>query len=573
MTHKQPNIVFVITDDQGYGDLACLGNQVVKTPNIDALYGESAHLTDYHVGPTCAPTRAGLLTGHFHNSTGVWHTVGGRSLLREDEYSMASAFADAGYATGIFGKWHLGETYPYRPMDRGFGESVVHGGGGIGNTPDYWNNDYFDDCYFNKGVPQQYHGYCTDVFFGLAQDFITRKAGEGKPFFCFLPTNAPHIPWQIAPEYAAPYQGLCDGERANFYGMIANIDENFGKLRQTINDLGIAENTIVIFTTDNGTWGGCTVDGNGHVTEGHNAGMRGVKCWEYEGGHRTPFFIHWPAGGLQTGKDLGTLCANVDIMPTLLDLCGASIPTGLDGTSLKTLLTQNNDPTLAGRVLVTDSQRIPNPEKWRRSCVMQDVYRLINQYELYNIALDPAQTCDIARSNPAKVAELQGHYDAWWQKVSARFGEEIPLFFGADEQAVTILNTHDIRGDAGDAAWDQIQIRQGKIVDSYWEVSAVAEGEYQFELRRWPEEAGLALTDGIYDAEGIIGRWRGGRAIPVVSAHLAVGEQMLSKPLQGDEHAVSFCMHLPAGAAHLKAWFTDETGVNLSAYYVYVSRC
>jgi len=148
---KRPNIVFVLTDDQGYGELGCHGNPVIETPNIDAFHGESVRLTDYHVGPTCAPTRAGLMTGHYHNSTGVWHTIGGRSLLRRDEWSLATALSEAGYVTGLYGKWHLGDNYPYRPQDRGFQHVVAHGGGGVGQTPDYWGNNYDDDCYAVDG--------------------------------------------------------------------------------------------------------------------------------------------------------------------------------------------------------------------------------------------------------------------------------------------------------------------------------------------------------------------------------------------------------------------------------------
>ena len=197
---KKPNVVFVLTDDQGYGDLGCHGNTIVKTPNIDRFYDESMRLTDYHVGPTCAPTRAGLLTGHYANSTGVWHTIGGRSLLRKDEYTMANMFSDAGYQTGLFGKWHLGDSYPFRPEDRGFREVVRHGGGGVGNTPDYWENDYFDDTYCANGVWTKYPGYCTDVWFDLGIDFIQRH--KDKPFFCYIATNAPHVPHIVDPGYS-----------------------------------------------------------------------------------------------------------------------------------------------------------------------------------------------------------------------------------------------------------------------------------------------------------------------------------------------------------------------------------
>jgi arylsulfatase A-like enzyme len=184
---KRPNVVLVMTDDQGYGDLACHGNSIIKTPNLDALHAQSTRLTNFHVGPTCSPTRASLMTGRYCNRTGVWHTVMGRSLLRKDEVTMADVFRAGGYKTGIFGKWHLGDNYPFRPQDRGFDEVLIHKGGGIGNTQDYWGNDYFDDTYFRNGRPERFEGYCTDVWFTEAIKFI--EANKDRPFFCYLPTN------------------------------------------------------------------------------------------------------------------------------------------------------------------------------------------------------------------------------------------------------------------------------------------------------------------------------------------------------------------------------------------------
>jgi len=179
---KQPNVILVMTDDQGYGDLGCHGNPVIQTPNLDRLYTQSIRLTDFHVGPTCSPTRAALMTGHYCNRTGVWHTIMGRSLLRKDEVTVADVFSASGYRTGIFGKWHLGDNYPFRPQDRGFGEVLIHGGGGVGQGPDYWGNDYFDDTYFHNGRPKKFEGYCTDIWFDGAMKFI--GANKERPFFC-----------------------------------------------------------------------------------------------------------------------------------------------------------------------------------------------------------------------------------------------------------------------------------------------------------------------------------------------------------------------------------------------------
>ena len=194
-SRRKPNVILVITDDQGYGDLACHGNPIIKTPNLDLLHSQSTRLTNFHVSPTCAPTRAALMTGRYCNRTGVWHTIMGRSLLRKDETKMVDSFSDNGYQTAIFGKWHLGDNYPFRPADRGFGEALVHGGGGVGQAPDYWDNDYFDDTYFHNGKPKKFKGYCTDIWFDAAINFIEKN--KEKPFFCYLSTNAPHSPYNV----------------------------------------------------------------------------------------------------------------------------------------------------------------------------------------------------------------------------------------------------------------------------------------------------------------------------------------------------------------------------------------
>ncbi|MDW7659493.1 MAG: arylsulfatase [Bacillota bacterium] len=563
----KPNIVFVLTDDQGYGDLGCTGNPIIKTPHIDRLYRESARLTDFHVGPTCAPTRASLLTGHWHNSTGVWHTIGGRSLLRQNETSLAAILQANGYRTGIFGKWHLGDNYPYRPHDRGFTEAIVHGGGGIGQTPDYWGNDYFDDTYFDCGEPRTFKGYCTDVFFRLGIDFIERSQHE--PFFCFIPTNAPHSPLQIDDDHVAPYEGQVPAERARFYGMISSIDDNVSLLRARLSELGLTERTILIFMTDNGTATGCSVNSAGHVIEGYNAGMRGIKGSPYEGGHRVPFFLHAPALGMKTGRDIDELAGAVDFVPTILDLCGITVPDGLvfDGQSLLPALSGSN---LGARALVTDSQRIPRPVKWKDSAVMRDKWRLIRGVELYDLDTDPAQLQDLAAAHPDRVSQMREDYEQWWDKVSERFDEEIPIIVGSEKEQDTDITSHDWRGDVGDCAWNQGEIRQGKICNSHVELSVARDGMYVFELRRWPREEDRALCEGI---EGDTIDWyQGGRALHVQTAALKAGDFYDVKDVLPDAKFVSFICRLQSGPIHLQTWLTTADGHRLGAYYVYIRR-
>ncbi|MHC4201751.1 MAG: arylsulfatase, partial [Planctomycetota bacterium] len=491
---RKPNVVLVITDDQGYGDLGCHGNPVISTPNLDELHGVSFRLANFHVGPTCAPTRAGLMTGRYCNCTGVWHTIAGRSLIRRDEVTMGDVFRAGGYRTGIFGKWHLGDNYPFRPHDRGFDEAVVHGGGGVSQTPDYWGNDYFDDTYFNKGAEQKFEGYCTDVWFDLAMRFIERN--KDRPFFCYLSTNAPHGPYLVADSYSAPYRDKVPLDRANFFGMITCIDDNMARLRAKLKGLGLERDTILVFVTDNGSSGGSTLDRDQFVVEGYNAGMRGKKGSEYDGGHRTPLFLHWPGGGFDRGRDIDELTANIDVLPTLAELCGIKgpDPDRVQGRSLVPLLKGEPWPE---RTIVTDSQRIAHPEKWRKSATMTDRWRLVNGKELYDIREDPEQRTDVAADHPEVVEELRGHYEKWWELVSERFDEPIPVIVGSGEEELTDLTGHDWHNDECDCPWSQGHIRKGPVVNGYWDIDVAKAGEYSFELRRWPVEGDRGMTDGI----------------------------------------------------------------------------
>ena len=370
----RPNIVFIITDDQGYGDLGFTGNPIIKTPNLDRLAGESVWLTDYHVAPSCSPTRSALLTGRWTNRTGVWHTFFARAMMYEDEVTVADHLQAAGYATGMFGKWHLGDHFPYRPQDRGFDEVFCLKGGAIGVTADYWNNDYFDDHYYHNEEVVKVKGYCTDAFFAAGSRFIRSQVAVGKPFFAYISTNAPHKPWICPPEFSRLYPDQSKPAAA-FYGMVTNIDQNVGKLRELLEELGVAENTMFIFTTDNGSVG----------PKKFNAGMRGGKISPYEGGHRVPFALHWPKGGFDKHTPVPELTHMTDILPTLLDLCGiAPAKDALDGRSIRPLLDGKGDASFnwEERVVISDSQRVQKPVKWKDSSVMSGKWRLVKGTEL-----------------------------------------------------------------------------------------------------------------------------------------------------------------------------------------------
>ncbi|MFT4565132.1 MAG: arylsulfatase A-like enzyme [Saprospiraceae bacterium] len=570
---KRPNVIIVITDDQGYGDLGHTGNPIIKTPAIDKFSTESVNLTNYHVGTTCAPTRAGLLTGRNCNRNGVWHTIMGASMLNGDETTFADVFNENGYKTGMFGKWHLGDNHPFRPHDRGFQETFYHGGGGVGQTPDYWNNDYFDDTYFRNGVPEKQTGYCTDVWFDEAMKFIKNKKDD--PFLCYLSLNAPHGPYNLPEEYYNQYrdEDQISETQKRFYGMITNIDDNFSRLIQQLDILGIAENTIVIFTTDNGTARGYQVDKETNEVSGYNAGMRGAKGSEYDGGHRVPFIVRWPKGGLTGGGKLAALTAHVDMLPTLTKLTGQKFtPTKtMDGTDISSYLLGKSEAPK--RSLITDTQRVPWPVKGKNSCVMEGNWRLVNGTELYNIGEDPGQTTNIANQHAEKVGEMNAFYDSWWEDVIKETKFSV-IELGKD--SLDVITCHDARTIKQYPPWNQQQIRQGKPMEpAPFTVNFVKPGKYKFQLRRWPSESGHALGAAINDEVSETPYTNAsikGNAMKFQKAYVKIGMDAYETDLSNDDQAATIEAVVSTGETELLAYFDMEDGTQCNAFYVYVSK-
>ena len=552
----RPNVVLVITDDQGYGDVGAHGNAMIQTPHIDRLFAESVRLSNFHVDPTCSPTRSALLSGRYSTRTGVWHTIMGRSLMSEREVTIAETFRANGYRTGMFGKWHLGENHPCRPQDQGFDEAFYHGGGGVGQGPDYWGNDYFDDTYFRLGKPEQVDGYCTDVWFANALDFIERHKDGDRPFFCYLSTNAPHGPYLVDEKYSQPYRdrGVA-ATMARFYGMITNIDENLGRLRAALRSWELQHNTVLIFMTDNGSAAGWRVRGNETASwRGFNAGMRGGKGSEYDGGHRVPCFVHWPAGDLQGGRDVDQLTAHVDLLPTLVDLCDLQRPPGPggDGASLKAVLAGDRE-ALRDRTLFVHSQRLPDPKKWRKSAVMTERWRFINGRELYDLQADPGQRKDVAAQHPQTVAELTRAYEQWWESLKPAFDQPVRIHLGSRAEPVVQLHPHDwhVTGQA-QSPWHQGHVRSGHIGNGHWEVDVRRQTRYRVELRRWPRHLN--------------------QSIEATAARIRVGDRELHRAISADATHIVFELELAPGPAQLQTWLTLADGKQRGAFFVYVSE-
>ncbi len=557
---RKPNVILVLTDDQGYEDLSCHGNPVVKTPNIDKLRSESVRLTNFHVSPTCSPTRASLMTGRYCNRTGVWHTIMGRSLLRKDEITMADVFAANGYNTSIFGKWHLGDNYPFRAQDRGFDKTLVHKGGGVGQGNDYWGNDYFDDTYFRNGHPEKFEGYCTDIWFDEAMEFI--ESNKDRPFFCYLPTNAAHGPYHVPEKYSKPYKDKgINSPTAEFYGMITNIDDNMGRLTDKLDKLGLSENTILIFMTDNGA------DPAGRSEDNFNTGMHGWKGSEYDGGHRVPFFIRWPTGHIEGSRDIGRITAHIDVLPTLIELCSLEpADIDFDGSSLVPLL-KGETRNWPNRIIITDSQRVNHPIKWRKSATMTDKWRLVNGKELYDINKDLKQKNNIADKHPDVVRRLRGEYEKWWDDVSKRFDEYCRIIIGSENENPTCLMTHDIHGQV---VWNQNQVRQAARADGFWAIEVERDGTYEFELRRWPKEIDKPISVVLdkNEDEPYSGR------ITATDARLTIADFDVTKPVMDKATSVKFNVPLKAGKTNVQAWFVNGLGDGRTygAYYVYAKR-
>lgn len=566
------NVILILTDDQGYGDMGYTGNPYIKTPELDKLHAESICFDNFHTGTTSAPTRSGLMTGHHGNATGVWHTVGGRSLLSLEEYTLAEAFSDSGYKTMMVGKWHLGDNFPYRPFDRGFDEALWLKGGGIGQTPDYWGNNYFDDTYFRNETPEKQEGYCTDIFFDETVRFVTEN--RDKPFFCYLALNAPHDPYNVAERYTDMYRGDKNVGAPNFYGMITNIDENIGMLRDKLKELGLDKNTVIIYFGDNGTTGGVRFDKDGNVTKGYNGGLRGTKSQVYEGGHRQSLLFHLPE--VREGEVVDKLATYTDIMPTLIGLCELKPASDTEFDGIDMLGELRDD-----RVFVVDTQRKADLVKDRVSCVIKGDWRLINGCELYNLKSDRAQRNNIANEHRGLVAELQKEYDRWWERSSVRKDEVQYIPLSSKKGEIIEINCHDMHDEENKPnPWNQKLLRTSlkPAVTGYWTVEVEKKGSYSFDIYRWSPESGLA-----FNAAAPVGRatpsgvpYLVGEVVDdVVKAEIMLGDELIASAEEIDLNRESIRfdkIKIPTGEHNLKIRLTNKEGESYSPWFIRIIK-
>ncbi|HUT94349.1 MAG TPA: arylsulfatase [Thermoguttaceae bacterium] len=558
---RQPNVILIMTDDQGYGDLGVNGNPVIRTPHLDRFAGESVEVDPFYVSPCCAPTRAALMTGRYNYRTGVTDTWLGRAMMHADERTLAEMLREAGYRTGIFGKWHLGDCYPMRPGDQGFEESLVHTGGGLCQPAGPPDNSYFDPSLLHNGERVKTRGYCSDVYTDAAIRFVAKD--REKPFFIYLPFNCPHGPYQVAEAYSKPYDDL-DMKPADFpavegghplqgippntaavYGMVQNIDDNLGRLFAKLDELGLRDDTIVMFLTDNGPNGAR-----------YNAGMRAFKGSVYEGGIRTCFYVRWPAR-LQPGRKVDRIAAHIDVVPTVLEACGVDPPPGvkLDGRSILPLL-EGRPAESPDRTLYLQWHRGDEPVLYQRFAARSQDYKLVHAgnvspgvgpegipFELYDMRSDPLETRDIASEHPEIVERMRGEYAAWLADVSRDHGYEAPrILIGTPHENPTILTRQDWRGPS--ANW-------GPRGLGYWEIAVPEGGAFEITCEVPPVKLSAVV-------------------------HLRLQGQEVQQMLVTGTGRCSFpALELkPSPAERLETWIEEE-GVKTpyGVHYVYVKRC
>ena len=490
--NKKPNVIIIITDDQGFGDLGINENPNIITPNIDQFASESIQFDNFFVSPVCAPTRASLMTGRYSLRTGVRDTYNGGAIMSNTETTIAEILKEADYSTGIFGKWHLGDNYPFRPSEQGFDESIIHLAGGIGQVGDFTNyykgnTSYFDPILWKNNKKNQYDGYCSDIFAENAVKFIEKN--KNKPFFCYLSFNAPHTPLQVPKKYYNMYKDLDpelgfndeslaskmsekDKEDARrIYGMVTNIDDNIGKVLNKLTELGIEEETIIIFMTDNGP-----------QQFRYNSNMKGLKGTVYNGGTRVPFYIKY-AEKFKNSKVISRMSAHIDILPTILELCNLKIPSDrkIDGQSLVPLI--NSKPFNDRHLFSYWTRRFP--EKYINMSIQNDNYKLvgnndyngkIKDFELYDLIADPLESKNVINQNIEIAKSFKIEMDNSIDDLLSSENIKNPprIIVGSEFENPTVLNRNDASGERG--IWAQNDIY------SYWKVN-FKKGTYDFKFK------------------------------------------------------------------------------------------
>ncbi|MBN1568092.1 MAG: arylsulfatase [Acidobacteria bacterium] len=560
MPKKKPNVIIILTDDQGYGDFSCHGNPILKTPHMDKIAEEGVDFTDFHCCPVCTPTRGQLMTGldALHNLSCC--VTSGRTLMRRDLPTMADFFRKGGYATGLFGKWHLGNVYPDRPMDRGFDKCVWFKGWGLQSEIEF-DNDYDNPRYLDGTEQKRASVYCTDLWFNEAISWMSQQKGKDKPFFVYLPTNVPHMPLWPPEQYASLYRDKVGPGAADFFAMIANLDDNVGRLNEWLKKNGLFEDTIVALVTDNGGTMG---------REAYNAGLREFKASNYEGGHRCACFLRWPNGGFDAGLAAATPTQVQDLLPTLLELC--DIPSGkaaFDGVSLLPLLRKKQ---IKDRMFIVQYGQRQRPVKYDAAVVWKQ-WRLQKGTELYDIEKDRGQKTDVSAQFPEIAERMKTFYEEWWAKLDPALNSPIPVLIGTNVENPVMLTSID---------WWEVDADNINFVSQavggprggVWTVQVESEGNYRIELRRWPFHTNKPIgSEGPRVTIGGRPLNHKYKLIPAREAILDANGIEKKVRLEQDGVGAVFEVNLSRGKSRLQGWFRDAQGTDLcGAFYALVTK-
>ena len=549
---QKPNIILIITDDQGYGDIGYNGNPHIKTPNLDLLATNSMRFNNFYVSPVCAPTRSSLLTGRYSLRTGVTDTYNGGAMMSNDEITLAEILKENNYQTGIFGKWHLGDNYPFRPTDQGFHESLIHLSGGIGQVGDFTNyykgnRSYFDPILWHNNEQKKYEGYCSDIFTDEAIKFI--EENKSNQFFCYLSFNAPHTPLQVPDKYYDLYKNvdpsvISESEKISMteknvldakriYGMVTNIDDNVGKLVSKLKELNIDKNTILIFMTDNGP-----------QQFRYVSNLRGLKSSVYNGGIKVPFYLSYPKIH-DAGLDIDNFSAHIDVLPSLLDLCDIETPKNIkiDG---KNFLNKSREKRSFFSYWTRKS-----PELYQNMSLNKGNYKLvgntnydspIERFELFDIDNDPYEMENLIENKKELAIQMKLEMDNIYNELinSKNIKNKPRIIIGSEFENPTYLNRNDASGQRG--IWAQNEIF------GFWRIKALS-GKYNFRFKF----NNLNLTSGQMVIE--------------------VGNQVFSKKVEVDDNGYALMenIDLNEGEFDLTPFFRYERK-NIFPFWVEIDR-
>lgn len=559
-----PNVIIVLADDQGYGDFSCNGNPVLETPSLDKLYDESIRFSDFHVSPLCTPTRGQLLTGVDAMRNGAATVLTARNILKRNLVTMPEIFKDNGYSTGIFGKWHLGDSYPDRPMDKGFQKCIWHQGWGLRSEIEF-DNDYYETRYLDGLETKYSNKYCTNLWFDKAIEWMGDMASQNKPFFTYIALNAPHGPFDSPKQDYDFYKNKIENEKtASFLGMIRNIDRNIKHLDNWLEEHGLKENTILIYMNDNGTAQGELV---------YNANMRGKKGSNYEGGHRATCLFRYPKAGIISSRTISFPTEIQDVLPTLIELLQLKVDTAckFDGKSLKPYL-YLTDTVSPNRMLVVQYGGGLKPEKYFGT-VIWNSWRLVGGNELYNLKTDPSQENNLVNEFPVVFNKMKTYYEQWWREIEPDTGHFVPIIIGATQENPVIISSGSWEKKAVNTQW-AVAGGTGDPRGGVRHLNAIESGIYKIELSRWPFHLNKKLTEtGISTSIGGT-KINKGKALPIYTGCISINNKKeIVKNAKADAKNISFELNLPVGEFDFQAWFKDEGGNNVcGAYYVRIEK-